>query len=79
MSKQIMGKATGNMNMSPEELENDIKEAIREAMATKDPKAQALWKEISPDGKEPTVEEFLDFCVSKVKERSGAFEQGRKS
>lgn len=57
-------------NMRPEEAENEIKKAIREAMATTDPHAQALWKQIAPDGKEPSVEEFLDFCVSRLREKN---------
>ena len=44
-----------------------MKEAIREAMASSDPKARAFWSELAPDGKEPSIEEFLTAIVDKVK------------
>ena len=33
--------------------------AIRAAMQSPDPTAQALWKQIAPDGKEPPVEKVI--------------------
>ena len=33
--------------------------AIRVAMKNTDPTAQAFWKQIAPDGKEPTVEKVI--------------------
>jgi len=65
-----MDTGAGDRDMRSEEMENEIKKAIREAMATTDPRAQALWKRIAPDGKEPSVEEFLDFCVNRLKEKN---------
>ena len=35
---------------------------MREAMASKDPQAQKLWKKLAPNGKEPTLDEFLEFA-----------------
>ena len=31
-----------------------------------DPQAQAIWKQIAPDGKEPSIETFLKFCVERI-------------
>ena len=57
--------------MTAKEVENEIRSAIHEAMATNDPQAQALWKQIAPDGKEPSIDRFLEFCVDRLNERRG--------
>ena len=58
--------------MTPKEVEEAMRSAIREAMATQDPQAQKLWKQIAPDGKEPSIGKFLEFCVDRLnKERRG--------
>ena len=41
-------------------------EAIRAGMASPDPHAQALWKQICPDGKEPDLDTFLTFMANRV-------------
>ena len=56
-------------NLTPEEVEKEIRMAIREAMQSKDPKALMLWKRISPDGKEPSIERFLHCVVDMLEER----------
>lgn len=68
-TKEIFKHVARNNNTTPEKVEEEIRYAIREAMKSKDPKAQMLWKQISPDGKEPTIERFLDFCVNMIDER----------
>ena len=35
-------------------------------MASPDPHAQVLWKQISPDGKEPDLDTFLSFMANRV-------------
>lgn len=67
--KAIIEKIARDKNSTPEEVEKEIREAIREAMATKDPQAQELWKELVPDGKEPSIDAFFDFCVKLMKRR----------
>ena len=58
-----MQKKTG---VTPGEVEADMKEAIREGMASPDPKARAFWSGLAPDGKEPSIEEFLTAFVDKL-------------
>lgn len=41
-------------------------EAIRAGMASPDPHAQALWKQICPDGKELDLDTFLSFVANRV-------------
>lgn len=68
-AKEIIAQIAKRNNTTEKQVEEEIKAAIREAMASKDPKAQALWKQISPDGKEPTIDAFLDFCAAELNRR----------
>ena len=49
-TKQIIRQIARNNNVTPKQVEEDIKEAIRAAMASDDPQAQAIWRQIAPDG-----------------------------
>lgn len=51
--------------VSEKEVEIDMQEAIREGMerASRDAATERLWKQISPNGEVPTIEEFLYFVV----------------
>ena len=51
---------------TPEKVEHEMMEAIRAGMASPDPHAQALWKQICPDGKEPDLDTFLTFMANRV-------------
>lgn len=52
--------------VTPAEVKKDMQEAIREAMASPDPKVQAEWKKISPSGKEPSIEELLTYLTLRL-------------
>ena len=52
--------------ISPEKVEQEMMEAMRAGMASPDPHAQALWKQICPDGKEPDLDTFLDFMANRL-------------
>ena len=68
-TKKIFELVARDHNTTPEVVEDEIRRAIREAMQCKDPQAQMLWKQISPDGEEPSVERFLQFVVNMINER----------
>lgn len=68
-TKKIFELIARDHNTTPEVVEDEIRRAIREAMQCKDPQAQMLWKQISPDGEEPSVERFLQFVVNMINER----------
>ena len=65
-AKDAIQQIARKRNMTPEQVEAEIRRSIRDAMQSKDPQAQKLWKQIAPDGKEPTVEEFLEFCARSI-------------
>lgn len=68
-TKDIFEQIARNNQTTPEEVEAEMRKAICAAMETDDPKAQALWKQLAPDGQEPSIERVIQFCVEKVKEQ----------
>ena len=72
-ANEIIKQIAGERNMTPQEVEEELRRAIREAMATEDPRAQALWKQIAPDGEEPSIDRFLEFCVARLNARRSLF------
>ena len=65
-TKRILQIIAAEQGISPKEVEHEILEAIRAGMASPSPHAQALWKQICPDGKEPDMEAFLTFMAQRV-------------
>ncbi len=65
-TKRIIEIIAAENGISPEEVEHEMMEAIRAGMASPDPRAQALWKQICPDGKEPDLDTFLTFMANRV-------------
>jgi len=70
-TSEIIKQIAKERNLTPEEVEEEMRRAIREAMAVQDPHVQALWRQLAPDGKEPSIDKFLEFCVDRVNERMG--------
>ena len=54
--------------VSPQQVKKDLKEAIHVAMLNrnKTPESKALWNKLSPDGKEPSIEQFIKFCQQQI-------------
>lgn len=65
-TKQIIHQIARDNNVTPKQVEEDIKEAIRATMASDNPQAQAIWRQIAPDGKEPSIDTFLKFCANRI-------------
>ena len=70
-TKEIIRQIAKQHGVTPEQVEADIKEAIRAGMGSTDPHAQELWKQIAPDGKEPSIETFLNYCAGELHKRTG--------
>ena len=71
-TKEIIEQIARNNQTTTEEVEEQMRSAIRTAMEADDPKAQALWKQLTPDGKEPSVERFIQFCVERMEEQGNS-------
>ena len=65
-TQEIIKKIAKENGVTPKQIENDIKEAIRIGMSSSDPIAQAFWKRIAPDGKEPSIDTLLKFCANHI-------------
>ena len=65
-TKRIIEIIATENGISPEEVEHEMMEAIRTGMASPNPHAQTLWKQICPDGKEPDLDTFLSFVANRV-------------
>ena len=68
-TKMIIRIVAKKYGLTPEQAEKEMMSALREAMASTDPHAQKLWKEIAPDGEVPDLGDFLAFASGKVNER----------
>lgn len=65
-TKRILETVAAQNGISVKEAEREMMKAIRTAMASPDPRAQALWKQMCPDGKEPDLDTFLTFVANRV-------------
>ena len=57
--KNVITEVARAHGTSEQEVRNEMRGAIRAAMKSTDPTAQAFWKQIAPDGKEPPVEKVI--------------------
>lgn len=65
-TRKIIQSIAEKERVSTAYVENEMRKAIRQAMTTTDPKAQALWRQIAPDGNEPDLDTFLEFVANKI-------------
>ena len=72
-TKKIIRQVAKNNGVSKGEVKRNLQEAISIGISSPDPNVKALWKEIAPIGKEPTVDELLNFCVKIFVSKIGDF------
>lgn len=66
-AKKTLEKMAKENGMTVAEVEREMTRAIRAAMNSPDPRIRERWKEIAPNGREPSVEEFLNYCAKSIK------------
>ena len=66
-TKEIIKQIAMQNGVTPEFVEEEIRKAMRAGMASTDPHAQEMWKQIAPDGKEPDLDTFLKFCAGRIR------------
>ena len=66
--KNIIRKIAKENGVTELEVRNEMQIAIRAAMQSTEPTAQAFWKQIAPDGKEPPIETFIGAIALMVQE-----------
>ena len=69
-SKKIIKQIAKREGVTEQQVEKDMKKAIRLAMASPNPDAQKFWKQIAPDGEEPSVDAFLKAISTEVVKRT---------
>lgn len=57
--KNIIKEVAKANGTTEQEVKNEMRIAIKAAMQSKEQAAQAFWKQIAPDGKEPPVEKVI--------------------
>lgn len=57
--------------VTEKEVREEMQKAIRAGRESSDPNAQAMWNRLFPDGKEPTLEEFIRVLAGEVRARGG--------
>lgn len=68
--KNIIKEVAKEHEISEREVRSEMRIAIRAAMQSTDPTAQAFWKQIAPDGKEPPVETVIASIALMIQENS---------
>ena len=66
--KDILEKVAEKNGITRDEVESEIQKAIKEAMKSRQPKAQQFWKEVAPDG-QTSAETVIALIAKKVNER----------
>lgn len=66
-TKKIIKQIAMQNGVTPEFVEEEMRKAMRAGMASTDPHAQELWKQIAPDGKEHDLDTFLKFCADRIR------------
>ena len=65
-TRKIIQTIAQKNGVTPEEVETEMRSAIRAGMSSNDPQVQAVWKQIAPNGIEPSLDTFLDFMVNRI-------------
>lgn len=68
---EIIAQIARQHGTTPAEVEKEMLDAIRKAMASPDPRAREMWRQIAPDGKTPSVDRFLEYCTGQIRKRMG--------
>ena len=65
-TKKIIRQIAKKNGVTSKQVQAEMKEAIRVGMASRDPQANAIWKHLAPDGKEPSIDLVLKFCINRM-------------
>lgn len=54
-------------NVTPDHVRREMMRAMKKGQESPDPAVQARWASIPRQGEEPTLEEFFEYLVQRVK------------
>ena len=64
--KRIIRQIAKENGVTPAVVRKDMEESMRASMASSDPVAMAHWNNISKDGKEPKLEDFIAYLAQQT-------------
>lgn len=67
----VIKEVAKHYGTTPDEVRQEMIAVIRTGRKNPDPKVQAMWKKLFPDGKEPTPEQFIRVLSDAVRQKSG--------
>ena len=65
-TKAIIRQIAKKHGITTAEVKREMRLAIQEAMKSTDPVTREHWNVLSPNGKEPTIEQFLTYMVGQI-------------
>lgn len=68
-TKKIIKQIANKNGVTTSQVRAELREAMKISMASQEPQAKEFWQQISPDGYEPSVDDFLKFCINRAKFR----------
>ena len=66
LTKEIIQQIAQKNRVTPKEVEAEMKQALEFGRNSTSPKAQLVWNEISPNGQECDIDDFLKYCVKRI-------------
>lgn len=67
--KKSISRVAGLHGKSEAHIRREIRRCMDIAMKNPDPKVRAIWASIPKKGKEPTVEEFIEWAAMRARMR----------
>ena len=65
-TRAIIRQIAKKHGVTPAEVKREMQLAIKEAMQSTDPVAREHWNILSPNGKDPTIEQFLTYIAKQI-------------
>lgn len=62
--ERILQQLASTGQVSAQELRQQMQQAMEEALQNPDPAVQAMWARVPKQGRQPTLEEFMDHLIA---------------
>lgn len=65
-TREIIREIAKQNGVTPRQVKADMREAMRVSMQSDKPAAREFWKRLSPDGREPSIGDFIKACAGQI-------------
>lgn len=65
-TNEIIEQIAKENGVSPDEVRADMQEALNIAKASVSPETENVWAQISSNGEEISIDEFLKYCINQI-------------